>query len=89
MEQALEFTGIFEAETLPALAPGRWYVGLACRACRRHFAIFNEPTNTGGLRISGDARFEATCPNCGRAGSYPVAELVQFQAAQGGSISTA
>lgn len=89
MPQGLHFTGVYAVSTLPALIPGNWYIGFACKKCRQHFAILNEPTDTGALEISGSAIFGATCPNCEASGDYPAAELVQFQAAQGGPSSTA
>jgi hypothetical protein len=89
MPQAIRLTGAFNVTALPALVPGSWYIGFACKQCRQHFAILNEPTGTGTLEISGPASFTATCPNCGACGDYSATELVQFQAAQGGPSSTA
>ncbi len=88
MSQGIRFSGAYEVSTLPALIPGNWYIGFACKQCRQHFAILNEPTGTGALEISGTASFSATCPNCDARGDYSTTELVQFQAAQGGPSST-
>jgi hypothetical protein len=89
MPQGVRFSGAYDVSTLPALIPGNWYIGLAGKKCRKHFAILNEPTGTGALDISGTASFSATCPNCDASGDYSASELVQFQAAQGGPTSTA
>ncbi|MBM3562260.1 MAG: hypothetical protein FJX16_01125 [Alphaproteobacteria bacterium] len=89
MPQDIQFTGDFDVSTLPALIPGNWYIGFACKQCRQHFAILNEPTGAGGLKLSGRATFRATCPNCEASGDYSASELKQFQAAQGGPSSTA
>lgn len=89
MGPSIQLTGPFAAETLSTLVPGAWYIGFACNQCREHFAILNEPTNTGGLQISGDAEISVSCPNCGGTEKHFASELVQFQAAQGGAMSTA
>ena len=89
MPQGIQFTGAYEVSALPALIPGNWYIGFACKTCRQHFAILNEPTGTGALELSGRATFRATCPNCETSGEYSASELVQFEAAQGGPTSTA
>ncbi|MGD9657114.1 MAG: hypothetical protein AB7U61_05655 [Methylocystis sp.] len=89
MSQGIRFTGAYEVSALPALIPGNWYIGFACKKCRQHFAILNDPTGAGALDISGTALFSATCPNCNASGDYSATELVQFQAAQGGPSSTA
>lgn len=89
MPQGIQFSGAYEVSTLPALIPGNWYIGFACKQCRQHSAILNEPTGTGALVLSGWATFNATCPNCETSGDYSASELVQFQAAQGGPSSTA
>ncbi|MBM3551784.1 MAG: hypothetical protein FJX45_08460 [Alphaproteobacteria bacterium] len=88
MPQAIRFDGAYEVSALPALIPGGWYIGFGCKQCRQHFAILNEPTDTGALEISGTASFSATCPNCDARGDCSATELVQFQAAQGGPSST-
>ncbi|MGD9540029.1 hypothetical protein [Methylocystis sp.] len=89
MAQGIRFAGTFDVSALQALIPGGWYIGFACKQCRQHFAILNEPTDTGALEISGPASFTVTCPNCDASGDYSASELVQFQAAQGGPSSTA
>lgn len=89
MTANLQFTGSYKAATLSSLIPGGWYIGFACRRCHEHFAILNEPTNTGELQISGNALFHAACPGCGASEEYSASDLVLFQAAQGGATSTA
>lgn len=89
MSGGISFTGDFQVAALTSLIPGGWYIGFACKACGQHFAILNEPTDSGALAISGSGRFRADCPNCGAANDYAAADVVQFQAAQGGPSSTA
>jgi hypothetical protein len=89
MAPGIQFTGDYKLSALPALIPGGWYIGFACKQCRQHFAILGEPTATGALELSGPATFSVTCPNCNASGEYSASELVQFQAAQGGPSSTA
>lgn len=89
MERDIKFTGDFAVVSRLSLRPGGWYIGFRCRQCRQHFAIMDEPTNSGELSLSGDAAFLATCPNCGQATHYAAAELVSFESAQGGPMSTA
>lgn len=88
MAPGIRFTGEFEAVSLPALTPGHWYVGFACARCGGRFAIMNEPSNTGNVEISGEALFDVACPNCGEQMKYRAEDLVSFQSAQGGSMST-
>jgi DNA-directed RNA polymerase subunit RPC12/RpoP len=89
MSPSVEFNGTYEVEPLSSLTPGGWYIGFACVQCGQHFAIMNEPTNTGQLRTSGSATFRAACPNCGEVNKRSAADLAQFQAAQGGPTSSA
>lgn len=89
MRREIRFTGDFNVVTRESLRPGGWYIGFACPHCRQHFAMMDEPTNTGKLSLSGKAAFQAVCPNCGQANVYAVADLVLFEAAQGGPTSTA
>lgn len=89
MQRDIKFTGDFNLVTKESLRPGGWYIGFACRRCRQHFAIMDDPTDTGELSLSGQAAFKAVCPNCGESNDYVVADLVVFEAAQGGPTSTA
>jgi hypothetical protein len=51
--------------------------------------MMDDPTNGGHACLAGSVIFHATCPNCGAVNDYPVADLVLFEAAQGGAVSTA
>jgi hypothetical protein len=88
MQRAIEFKGDFDVVAKESLRPGGWYLGFACSGCGRHFAILDEPTNSGAVGLGGNAAFHVQCPNCGQANAYGVADLVIFESAQGGSIST-
>ncbi len=89
MANEIAFSGEFDVKTMAGMRRGGWYIGSACRNCRSHSALMDDPTNGGLVRLAGDAIFHATCPNCGAVNDYPVADLVLFEAAQGGSVSTA
>jgi len=85
----ISFSGVIRNEGRRALTPMSWYIGFPCRGCGRHFAIMDDPTDSGEIALSGDARFHAVCPNCGVGADYAASDLEPFQAAQGGSVSTA
>ncbi|WP_363345749.1 hypothetical protein [Methylocystis echinoides] len=89
MTDGIHFTGAYQPAPLPNLIPGSWYIGFACKRCRQHFAILNALTAAGTLDLTGPASFTATCPACNHSSDYQASDLVQFQAAQGGSSSTA
>ncbi len=89
MRRVITFTGDFTVFSREALRPGGWYIGFLCRQCRQHFAIMDDPTNSGALDFAGEATFHAVCPNCGQANDYAAADLVSFESAQGGPTSTA
>ncbi len=89
MQNELSFNGDLSVVTLQTLRPGGWYIGFQCPRCSQHFAIMDEPTGSGALRLSGPARFQAVCPNCEETRAYAVSDMVVFQAAQGGPTSTA
>jgi hypothetical protein len=88
MAPGVRFTGEFRSAPLSALLPGHWYIGLGCARCGGRFAIMNNPDVAGEIAISGDAVFEVGCPNCGDNARYRATDLVSFQSAQGGSISS-
>ncbi len=89
MDRTISFTGRFPVVSKQALRPGGWYIGFLCANCGEHFAIMDEPTGGGEVGFSGNAAFEAVCPNCSQPRTYSAAELVVFEAAQGGPASTA
>lgn len=89
MDRTISFAGHFPVESKQALRPGGWYIGFRCVKCGEHFAIMDEPTGGGEVGLSGTAAFEAVCPNCAAPRTYSAADLVVFEAAQGGPASTA
>lgn len=89
MDRNISFNGRFDVASKQTLRPGGWYIGFRCAACGEHFAIMDEPTDSGEISLSGSGAFDAVCPNCSRSRSYSAAELVVFEAAQGGPASTA
>jgi len=48
-----------------------------------------DPTDTGEVELSGDAAFKVVCPGCAKSNEYSAADLILFEAAQGGPTSTA
>lgn len=89
MRPELEFRGTFASIPDRALLPGNWYMGFACRACGKSFAVLDDPSGRGETVPSGTATFEVECPSCGTPGSYPVSEMKVFQSAVGGVTSPA
>lgn len=89
MKREIKFTGDFPSEPRQSLRPGGWYIGFLCRHCRKHFAIMEDPTDTGEVELSGDAAFKVVCPGCAKSNEYSAADLILFEAAQGGPTSTA
>jgi hypothetical protein len=89
MDREISFNGDFPVATRQTLRPGGRYIGFLCAACRQHFAIMDDPTDSGALKFSGAARFRAVCPNCQQGRDYGVADMVVFATAQGGPSSTA
>ncbi|MGJ0505934.1 MAG: hypothetical protein ACR652_02120 [Methylocystis sp.] len=89
MDREMSFNGDFAVSARPALRPGGWYLGFRCPHCGEHFAILDDPTDSGAMRLSGAATFHAVCPNCEEARDYTVADMVVFESAQGGPASTA
>lgn len=89
MDSELTFNGDFTISPRQTMRPGGWYVGFLCPRCRAHFAMMEDPTDSGALRLSGAGRFRATCPQCQQSRNYSVADMALFEAAQGGPSSSA
>jgi hypothetical protein len=89
MEREISFSGAFPVVARTTMRPGGWHIGFLCPNCRLHFAVMEDPTESGALTLSGPARFQATCPHCKQEREYPVADMVVFEAAQGGPTSSA
>lgn len=63
---------------MPAIEPGKQYLGVICRACQKP-APFVEVEKGAQLgRVGGE--FEIECPRCGHKGRYPAAELRMMEA---------
>ena len=89
MRPELEFRGTFAGTPDRALLPGNWYMGFACHACGKSFAVLDDPSGTGETMPSGSGSFTVDCPSCGNGGTYPVSEMKVFQSAVGGVTSPA
>lgn len=89
MDREISFNGDFAVSARQTLRPGGWYIGFLCPKCRQHFAIMEDPTDSGALRLTGAGRFRAVCPNCEEGQDYAVADMAVFEASQGGPSSTA
>lgn len=85
----IRFDGDFVVAPKPALRPGGWYLGFRCARCGEHFALVEDPTGSGEIATAGEAVFRTVCPGCAQAHDYLAADLVVFEAAQGGPVSTA
>jgi len=81
----LEFKGDFDASAKSMLVPGAWFIGFACVACRDKFALLDDPTGSGNIRLGGNATLRVTCPHCGDTRTYAAGQMLAFQAATGRS----
>lgn len=89
MDGEIIFNGDFAVASRATMRPGAWHIGFLCPRCQLHFAIMEDPTESGAVRLSGTAKFRARCPRCQQEREYSVAELAVFEAAQGGPTSSA
>jgi hypothetical protein len=89
MKREISFNGDFAVVARTTMRPGGWHIGFLCPKCGLHFAVMEDPTESGALTFSGTARFQARCPRCEQEREYSAADLVVFEAAQGGPTSSA
>jgi predicted RNA-binding Zn-ribbon protein involved in translation (DUF1610 family) len=89
MQPEIEFRGLFKVDARRALVPGNWYLGFACESCGKDFAIVDEPTGTGEVKIMGDGAMQTQCPSCGASRTYEIGSMQVFQSTTGGMTSPA
>jgi uncharacterized linocin/CFP29 family protein len=75
------FNGPFKVIALRLVTPGNWYIGFRSQVSGRVFAMLDDPTGTGEVRVSGNGTFEVQTPEAGAIETFSGADLVVFQAA--------
>ena len=75
------FNGPFRVIALRLVTPGNWYIGFRSQVSGRLFAMVDEPTGTGEVRVSGNGTFQVETPETGAIETFSGAHLVVFQAA--------
>lgn len=87
MQPEIEFKGEFEASPKMMMVPAAWFLGFRCDACDEYFAVFDEPTGTGNVKLGGSGTFRIECPHCGETRAYPATRMQAFQATTGRSTA--
>jgi hypothetical protein len=77
----IAFNGLFRVIALRLVTPGNWYLGFRSQVSGRLFAILDEPTATGGVRVGGDGSFEVQTPETGSIERFSARDMRVFQAA--------
>ena len=77
----IAFNGLFRVIALRLVTPGNWYIGFRSEISGKLFAILDEPTGTGQLRVGGDGTFEVETPDTGSIERFSAADMRVFQAA--------
>jgi hypothetical protein len=75
------FNGLFRVIALRLVTPGNWYLGFRSQVSGRLFAILDEPTATGEVRVGGDGTFEVQTPETGSIERFAATDMRVFQAA--------
>jgi hypothetical protein len=77
----IAFNGLFRVIAVRLVTPGNWYLGFRSQVSGRLFAILDEPTGTGAVRVSGEGTFEVETPDTGSIERFSAADMRVFQAA--------
>ncbi|MBV8851134.1 MAG: hypothetical protein JOZ16_16295 [Methylobacteriaceae bacterium] len=77
----IAFNGLFKVIAMRLVTPGNWYVGFRSKASGKLFAVLDDPTGTGELRVGGDGTFEVETPETGSIERFSGGDLLVFQAA--------
>ena len=77
----IAFNGLFRVIAMRLVTPGNWYIGFRSKVSGRLFAVLDDPTGTGGLRVGGNGTFEVETPEVGAVETFSGADLLVFQAA--------
>ena len=77
----LLFNGPSRVIAMRLVTPGNWYIGFRSKASGRLFAILDDPTGTGALRVGGNGTFAVETPEVGALETFSAADLLVFQAA--------
>jgi hypothetical protein len=77
----IAFNGLFRVVAMRLVTPGNWYIGFRSQVSGKLFAILDDPTGTGDLRVGGGGTFEVETPETGSIERFAGADLLVFQAA--------
>jgi hypothetical protein len=77
----IAFNGLFRVIAMRLVTPGNWYIGFRSQVSGRLFAVLDDPTGTGELRVGGNGTFEVQTPEVGAIETISGADLLVFQAA--------
>jgi hypothetical protein len=77
----IAFNGLFRVVAMRLVTPGNWYLGFRSQVSGRLFAILDEPTGTGQVRVGGDGSFEVQTPETGSIERFSAGDMRVFQAA--------
>jgi hypothetical protein len=77
----IAFNGLFRVIAMRLVTPGNWYIGFRSQVSGKLFAVLDDPTGTGELRVGGDGTFEVQTPETGSIEVFSAADLRIFQAA--------
>ncbi|GAC1333225.1 MAG: hypothetical protein NVSMB26_14080 [Beijerinckiaceae bacterium] len=77
----ITFNGLFKVIALRLVTPGNYYLGFRSKVSGRLFAILDDPTGTGAVRVAGDGTFEVQTPDTGSIERFSAADMRVFQAA--------
>jgi hypothetical protein len=77
----IAFNGLFRVIAMRLVTPGNWYIGFRSQVSAKLFAVLDDPTGTGEVRVGGDGTFEVQTPETGSIEVFSAADLRIFQAA--------
>jgi hypothetical protein len=77
----IAFNGLFRVIAMRLVTPGNWYIGFRSQVSGKLFAVLDDPTGTGELRVGGNGTFEVQTPETGSIEVFSGADLRVFQAA--------
>jgi hypothetical protein len=77
----IAFNGPFRVIAMRLVTPGNWYIGFRSKVSGMLFAVLDDPTATGELRVGGNGSFDVQTPETGSIETFSSADLLVFQAA--------
>ena len=77
----IAFNGLFRVIAMRLVTPGNWYIGFRSKVSGKLFAVLDDPTATGELRVGGNGSFDVQTPETGSIETFSSADLLVFQTA--------